>query len=569
MDDDFKELYTPDEIPDPTVKWWSRYMHSRRFDTEEKAREEIFRIRQHDDTQTWSDIFGKDGEAKNRWFADHMPLYQDRHGKWHIGKPLGTWVKEKRHQAYLSRRATEDAEERGRRASHERNFPGFPYYPKIRRRKVQEYLTMTPDFSDGTNGGPNDRPPSTGDFGSEAGLPDYKYAERMRSRDRLRRLIARRDPERKSKNPWDRHIHDLLGESEEEGLGKELGAAPLTLEPGPSGKGMRDVTRVSLLDGRFLGTVFFDDLSPEQKTIPTLKRLWTEYPWISMPNMAINPGRHKTKEEAIARLKSFILGDTEGGQPHSPEFWQRHDAIHAEEQSKLGEGEESFKDVFFTPKPLGWVARRKLVVSPTRSYYVYFARWTERNSNWSQYIGDARIFKRKNSWLKWDGAKRGEWEVIPIYHDPSKYGERALEPETPRRLINYPKRNWDDILGESEDDLVKDVSGPVGLTLDEFARNYGAVPFGGYARNTFHKYIFTKHLHVINKANQIFPSVGGHIWTLLRFRQDPERLLVMVPTDAPVFPGYSYEVLGYALTEKPGIPDNSIAIVNHEILNQV
>jgi hypothetical protein len=310
--DDFKELYTatPGAISDETVKYWSRYMQHRRFNSEQEAREEVLRIRNHDDKQSWSTIFGVDGPAKNQWFADNIPVYQDGHGKWRVGKPLSAWVKERRRTAYLSRRAAEEEEEAQRKASHERNFPGFPYYPKLRRRKVQEYLSnMTSDFSDGTNGGdPVSRPPSTGDFGTSAGLPDYKYVERTHAdkKERLRKLLARRDPGGISKNPYDVALRRSLGDSieGEEGLGKELSSKPLVYRPQAEGPGRREHFLVELPDGSFLGVVFFDDLSPKQKTIPTLRRLWTEFPWISIPRQNGEAQRHRTREDAIARVAS-------------------------------------------------------------------------------------------------------------------------------------------------------------------------------------------------------------------------------------------------------------------------
>ncbi len=553
----------------------SRSLGHRNFNSEQEARDWLFDTMEHWDKQSWSHVFGVEGPAKNRWFADNFPVYQNRFGYWRLGRPLGTWAKEKRHDAYLRRKAAEDAEEKRREAQFKRDYPGWHYYPKVRRRKVQEYLSnMTSDFSDGTNGGdPVSRPPSTGDFGTSAGLPDYKYIERTHAdkKERLRRLLARRDPGGISKHPYDVALRRSLGDSieGEKGLGKELTGKDLVFRPQAEGPGRREHFLVELPDGQFLGVVFFDDLSPKQKTIPTLRRLWTEFPWVSIPRSRGDARRHRTKSDAIARVANF----PEPQMDHDADF-KRQDEIHAEEKAKMQEGDESFKDVFFSTPVFGWIARRKMVVSPTRFYYVYFARWTERNSNWSQYIGDSRIFKRKSSWMKWDGAKHGEWEIIPIYHDPTKYGERALEPEPPRRLLNYPKRPPDPDLpfgiGEAMDDyLVKDVTGPVDLTLEDFARNYKAVPFTGYARNAFNKYIFTKRLHVNHRWSQAFPNGGGHIWSLLRFKQDPERLLVMVPTDTPEFPGYPYDVIGYALTEEPGVPDSSIAIINDEILNQV
>lgn len=701
--DDFKELYTPDAstIGEKTVQSMSRQMGHRNFASEQEARDWLFDTLEHWDKQSWSHIFGVDGPAKNRWFADNFPVYQNRWGHWRLGRPLGTWAKEKRHQAYLARKATEDAEEKGREAQFKRDYPGWHYYPKLRRRKVQEYLSnMTSDFSDGTSGGdPVSRPPSTGDFGTSAGLPDYKYIERTHAdkKERLRKLLARRDPGGVSTNPHDVALRRSLGDSVEgeEGLGKELASKPLVFRPQAEGPGRREHFLVELPDGSFLGVVFFDDLSPKQKTIPTLRRLWTEFPWISISRQNSEPQRHRTKEDAVARVANWPAVPTDQGAAS-----KRQMEIHAEEKAKMQEGEESFKDVFFTSKPIGWVSRWNSGPSKGK----YFGWNTERNSEWTPYIGDARIFKRKSTWLKWECAKLGEWDILPIYHDPRKYGDRALDPEPPRRLLSYPKppppdqdlpfaeamednrvkdvsgltfwhgarvgrefgkpgddglifvstdkdyastfidplelhseedrgkhlaavrvtnlRNpkvfnmqndaefeaftqrgisaeslaegghdgamlldgdhvvdvavinpeqlsFEQVQEAMEDNLVKDVAGPVDLTLDDFAKNYKAVPFGGYARNTFHKYIFTKRLHVNAKWSQAFPNGGGHVWTLIRFKQDPERLLVMVPTSAPEFPGHPYDVIGYALTEEPGVPDSSIAIVNHEVLNQV
>jgi hypothetical protein len=61
---------------------------------------------------------------------------------------------------------------------------------------LNEYLTMTSDFSDGTNGEPTAYPPSGGGAGSAVGLPDYKYTDRIKKRrEKLAALKQRRDPD--------------------------------------------------------------------------------------------------------------------------------------------------------------------------------------------------------------------------------------------------------------------------------------------------------------------------------------------------------------------------------------
>lgn len=168
--EEYKDLFTPSSaaIPESRVRWWSVYMRGWKFNTEKEARDKVFQRLQHFDTETWSELFGKEGEDKNRWFANKIPVYQDKRGKWHIGRPLGAFV--------IRSQWSDD------------NRLKPKYLSSLKQRRVQEYLSnMTSDFSDGTNGEPSAPAPYRGPE-SQVGLPDYKYYERIKARHKKRAL---------------------------------------------------------------------------------------------------------------------------------------------------------------------------------------------------------------------------------------------------------------------------------------------------------------------------------------------------------------------------------------------
>lgn len=151
-------------LPESAVRYWSMIMADRFFDSEQDARNAVFRICERHSQQSWSTPEGKVTIHENRAFANSLPLYREE-DQWKVGRPL------------------------------------------------EEYLTMTPDFSDGTSGGRAGEMPSPGDAGTAVGLPDYKYLERKKRRhDKLRALMQRRDPDSSSTNPVDRQIQATLGE---------------------------------------------------------------------------------------------------------------------------------------------------------------------------------------------------------------------------------------------------------------------------------------------------------------------------------------------------------------------
>jgi len=271
MEDEFKDLYVsdPEAIPEKDIRWWSRYMSRRKFKTEAEAREEIFRILQHNDKQSWAILFGQQGEPRNRWEADNLPLYQNRHGHWKVGRPL----------------------------SHYRRMGS----------QVQEYLSnATSDFSDGTNGEPSAQASFAGDGGTNVGLPNYKYLERKQRRhDKLRALIKRRSPTHHSRVDWDTRARAGMHESEDEELLKELG------EPGPILQKMEhrpDCYEVSLFNGDWIGTVYKEPEAHMPK-VPTLLKLHRMFPWIAQPPWdgwrGQDRARFKTLEQAVAHLASL------------------------------------------------------------------------------------------------------------------------------------------------------------------------------------------------------------------------------------------------------------------------
>ncbi len=147
------------DIPEPTVRYWSKIMADRFFESEQDARNEVFRICERHSRQSWSTPEGKVTIPENRAFANSLPLYQEG-DQWKVGRPL------------------------------------------------TEYLTMTPDFADGTSGDSNTYAPDTGDAGTAVGLPDYKYLERKKHRhEKLRALMQRRDPARAAES---RQIYRII-----------------------------------------------------------------------------------------------------------------------------------------------------------------------------------------------------------------------------------------------------------------------------------------------------------------------------------------------------------------------
>jgi len=308
-EDDLKDVALTGALDDKDIKYWSHYMRSWRFNTEEEARQRIFDNLQHHDKSPGP--FEPWGESKNRWFSQAMPVYQDRFGKWRVGAPLMTWVKAKRQDANARRRAREEAEEKAREAQFHRNYPGFPYpgkgykgyepKPSARTGLGKFDESFHSDFSDGTNGEPSAAAPFTGGQGEQAGLPDYKYLERQQKwAKRLKALRARRDPD---------GIEKPIGEGEEDDLDiKELSGPDIHYE---KTEGMWPEThRVSVTysDAQYphgdyhLGSVWWHAAHPGSKNpkVGVLKKLDEEFPWTAQAVSHLYHGsaRFKTMHEA-------------------------------------------------------------------------------------------------------------------------------------------------------------------------------------------------------------------------------------------------------------------------------
>lgn len=121
----------------------------------------------------------------------------------------------------------------------------------------------------------------------------------------------------------------------------------------------------------------------------------------------------------------------------------------------LKESEEDFdpKDVG-TPvfgKPFGYVLRSQ---TPGTGYPWFNTRWSDRADccgNFRRYIGDAKVYKRLSAARSYSSL-----DVVPIYSDPRKTGENALNPGyVPKPRVPLPP------MQEAEDDVdMKDVSLP-------------------------------------------------------------------------------------------------------------
>lgn len=594
MEDEFKELFTPaaSAIPDSRVQALSRSIGHRKFKSEQEAREWMFGTLEHWDKQSWADIFGKEGPAKNRWFAENFPAYQDRFGYWRLGKPLTTWSKETRHKAAERRKREAEIDARTREATFRRQYPGWRYYDK-KGRFVPEYLSNeTSDFSDGTNGDPASLAPSTGDLGTVPGLPDYKYVERSHQKklNRLRALLQRRDPGGISQNPLDIELRRSLGENEEDDdLVKEMSPPKVLLQ---KVEGAENYYYVSLSDGSFLGSIRADIETPSDTTIPTLRRMWAEFPWLSLPSFGTTGSRHRTKDEAIDYLARVNAKEvkTPG---YGPEYWERHDQVHREEQEKLkqqlmqGEDpkqvaeallemdEEDYKDVYMPGAPIGYIVRNLDGATAGQ----FFAHNTNRGT-FTRYIGDARVYKKKSTWMRgWpEYFQKGFWEILPIFHDPRKVGMDALSSAEPRRF--FFKQRLKDKIGEAadDDDLVKDVSGDVNMTLDEFVNRYDAVPVPGIlGANTFWKYFWRqKELgRLVSYAQELGISANSqdaHIWGMMKFgpKSGIPGAIVLIP-EIVHDNGDQWTVPGWFLTRQsaaaPGA-DGSLQLVASDVLQQ-
>lgn len=133
-------------ISEQELRYWAELLQDFSFSSERELRRKVFEVCERRCQQSWSVPEGKNTIPENLKFARALPV-EEKDGEWRV--------------------------------------------------KVTEYLSnMTSDFSDGTNGGPTGYPPSGGDLGSTAGVPDYKYLERLKKRkEKLKALIQRRDPD--------------------------------------------------------------------------------------------------------------------------------------------------------------------------------------------------------------------------------------------------------------------------------------------------------------------------------------------------------------------------------------
>lgn len=321
MSDEFKDVFelSAEAIPESQIRWWSRYARRMRFKTEAEAREWVHHKLELWDTEVSATVFGPQGPAKNRWFADNVPVYQDRWGTWRVGRPL---------LYYRRRELPGDAEERERqkqvRAILQQHK--YDYLRQFHREHggLQEYLSNnTSDFSDGTNGEPSAPASFAGDGGTNVGLPDYKYLERKKARhDKLKALMKRRDPSQISRVAWDRKARAGLGESEETDDMKELamGYPQLTQQ-----EHSPDYFLVDSPEGYFIGVVYKEQLG-EKPSIPSLRALYLEYPWIAQPSGVVGQaGRFKSKEDGLRFLWDRHLGTQ---RPYyGPDYWKRSEEL--------------------------------------------------------------------------------------------------------------------------------------------------------------------------------------------------------------------------------------------------
>lgn len=164
-------------IPEHSLRHWTRMLSEETFESEEAARTRIFEICERHDNQSWSTSPEEITIVKNRAFARAFPVH-NAEGKWRVG--------------------------------------------------LAEYLSNnTSDFSDGTNGEPTGYPPSGGGAGSNVGVPDYKYLDKQKQRHaRLKVLRQRRDPEKLSRDSFDASI----GESSDSWIGPVFHASPNQFE---------------------------------------------------------------------------------------------------------------------------------------------------------------------------------------------------------------------------------------------------------------------------------------------------------------------------------------------------
>lgn len=280
-------------VPEKDVRWWSKYARRMRFKTEAEAREWVFHKLEHWDTENWSDLFGKNGPDKNHSIADAMPCFQDRHGKWHVGRLLGY---------YRSLELPGDAEER------ERAKQVQAILQQYHGGQVQERFDSgtTGDFPDGTSGEPAAPAPYAGDALTNVGLPDYKYIDRLKAKhDKLRKLLQRPDPNGRSRVAWDRRAQAGIRESDEDDFDmKDLDYGPV-VTPHPS---VPDHYFVQTKDGQHIGGVYKEVLG-DKPSVPSLRQLYTEFPWIAQAMHVMGSAtRHPSLESAVNRLWATHAG---------------------------------------------------------------------------------------------------------------------------------------------------------------------------------------------------------------------------------------------------------------------
>ncbi len=109
-----------------------------------------------------------------------------------------------------------------------------------------------------------------------------------------------------------------------------------------------------------------------------------------------------------------------------------------EAQEPLREAESfSPRDYFLAPptqKPFGYVLRSKLEYGG-RTYYSYY---TGRVDVTSPHVGNARVFKRRRTAEQWSSM-----EIVPVYLDPRRYGDYALDPYYVPKKLTYPKKSFE------------------------------------------------------------------------------------------------------------------------------
>lgn len=119
-------------------------------------------------------------------------------------------------------------------------------------------------------------------------------------------------------------------------------------------------------------------------------------------------------------------------------------------REQLGESEDEdvdTKDLAFGPvSPVGYVLKSKV---PNSTFPWFHTRWSDTGNscgNFRRYIGDAKVYKRLST-----AQSYSTLEIVPVYSDPRRNGNGALDPYYVKPVYNFKPRPVEDNPWAEED----------------------------------------------------------------------------------------------------------------------